>query len=184
MRRAMLGCLFALFSLGCVSQSTPVRLQGDPLTIGSLAGHWVGQFSGGAEGRGGSLSLALRTGSDSLYGDVTMIEPSGHEIRGADPMGAHQMQMQSAQQLRIDFAWADGTTRARGGRIVLLALVYMHRHLGILRRGGGRPHHRPLRDEERRPRADGRSVGDEAGERRGRASSATRRKGAVSRANA
>jgi hypothetical protein len=110
MRRSIPACLAAMLAVGCLSQSTPVRLQGDPLAIRSLAGRWVGEFWGGAGGRGGSLTLTLSTGSDSLYGDVTMFDPAGQQMRAADPIGAHRMQMQSTQRLRIDFAWVNGST--------------------------------------------------------------------------
>ena len=110
MRRAMLACLTASFVVGCLNNSAPVRLQGDPLTIGSLNGRWVGEFWGGAGGRGGSLAFTLQAGSDSLFGDVTMIDPRSQQARATDPMGVHQMQMQSSHSLRMDFAWANGSS--------------------------------------------------------------------------
>jgi hypothetical protein len=103
MRRAMLVGLAAILAVGCQSHSMPVRLQGDAVAIASLAGHWAGEYWGGAGGRGGSLAFTLRSGSDSLYGDVTMIDPRGQLLRPADPTNAHQMHAQSAQALRIDF---------------------------------------------------------------------------------
>ena len=100
MRRVMLFGLAA----GCRSQSMPVRLQGDPVAIASLAGRWTGEYWNGAGGRGGSLAFELRAGSDSLYGDVTMIDTRGQQLHPADPMDVHQMHVQAAQGLRIDFA--------------------------------------------------------------------------------
>jgi hypothetical protein len=80
----------------------PVRLQGDPVSIAGLAGNWVGEYWGGAAGRGGSLTFSLRSGTDSLYGDVTMLDPRGQQLHSADPMEVHRMHVHSAQQLRID----------------------------------------------------------------------------------
>jgi hypothetical protein len=103
MRRIMLAALAAAASAGCATQSTPVRLQGDPTSIAWLAGSWTGEYWGGAGGRGGSLAFTLRSGSDSLYGDVTMVGSAGQPVRAADPMETHRLHVQSAQQLRIDF---------------------------------------------------------------------------------
>jgi hypothetical protein len=101
----MLGRLAAVLALaGCSNpQFTPVQLQGDPTSIAALAGAWVGEYSGGAGGRAGSISFNLRSGSDSLYGDVTMTDPSGQAIRAADAAEIHRAHVQSPQGLRIDF---------------------------------------------------------------------------------
>jgi hypothetical protein len=104
MRRVMLVGLAAVLAVGCQSHQTPVRLQGDAVAIASLAGRWTGEYWGGAGGRAGSLAFTLRSGSDSLYGDVTMIDSKGRQLGPADPMNMHQMHVQSAQGLRIDFA--------------------------------------------------------------------------------
>ena len=104
MRRMMIGGLALALAVGCHSTpQAPVRLQGDPASLARLAGAWSGQYWGGAGGRGGSLAFSLRSGSDSLYGDVTMIDPRGQTIRAADQTGVHALHASSAQQLRIDF---------------------------------------------------------------------------------
>ena len=104
MRHAMFGMLAFAITAAChAAPQMHVRLQGDPASMARLAGSWSGQYWGGAGGRGGSLSFSLRTGSDSLYGDVTMIDPRGEPIRAADPSGTHAMHVASPQQLRIDF---------------------------------------------------------------------------------
>lgn len=109
MRRTMIGGLAVPLALalvvGCHSTpQAPVRLQGDPTSLSRLAGSWSGQYWGGAGGRGGSLAFTLRSGSDSLYGDVTMVDPRGQTIHAADQSGVHAMHASSPQQLRIDFA--------------------------------------------------------------------------------
>jgi hypothetical protein len=110
MRRTMLVALALALSTACRTQNMPVRLQGDPVSIAWLAGSWAGEYWGGAAGRGGSLAFTLRSGTDSLYGDVTMVGSAGQPLQPADPMEVHRMHVQSAQQLRIDFvtAHADG----------------------------------------------------------------------------
>jgi hypothetical protein len=105
MRRVVfVGCAIALV-VACQSvPQVPVQLQGDATSLQRLAGAWAGSYWGGAGGRGGSLSFSLRSGSDSLYGDVTMVDPRGQPIRPADRSDVHAAHVRSAQQLRIDFA--------------------------------------------------------------------------------
>jgi hypothetical protein len=104
MRRVVfVGCAVAVVVACQSAPQVPVRLQGDPTSLSRLAGSWTGSYWGGAGGRGGSLSFALRSGSDSLYGDVTMVDPRGQAIRAADRSDIHAAHVRSAQQLRIDF---------------------------------------------------------------------------------
>jgi hypothetical protein len=103
MRRTLLGGLAVALAIGCRTvPQMPVQLQGDPTSIAWLAGSWSGQYWGGAGGRGGSLSFLLRSGTDSLYGDVTMLDPHGQQLRPADPTDVHALHVHSPQQLRID----------------------------------------------------------------------------------
>ena len=109
MRRSSIGGFAVALVVGCGTvQRTPVPLQGDPASISHLAGNWTGEYWGGAGGRGGSLSFSLRSGSDSLYGDVTMVDPRGQPIRSADPSDVHAQHVRSPQQLRIDFVAVRG----------------------------------------------------------------------------
>jgi hypothetical protein len=106
MRRSALATLATavVTALACRTlPQTPVHLEGDAASLTALAGTWVGEYWGGADGRGGSLTFALRAGSDSLYGDVTMVDPHGQIVRAADPMETHRLHVSSPQQLRIDF---------------------------------------------------------------------------------
>lgn len=103
MRRTLLIGFAVALAVGCRTvPKMPVQLQGDPTSIAWLAGSWTGEYWGGAGGRGGSLSFALRSGTDSLYGDVTMIDPHGQLLRPADPMDVHALHVRSVQQLHID----------------------------------------------------------------------------------
>jgi hypothetical protein len=103
MRRTLLIGFAVALAVGCRTiPQMPVQLQGDPTSIAWLAGSWTGEYWGGAGGRGGSLSFTLRSGTDSLYGDVTMIDPHGQLLRPADPMDVHALHVRSVQQLHID----------------------------------------------------------------------------------
>jgi len=104
MHRTLVGALAVFLVTGCQSTpQRPVRLAGDPASLARLAGTWSGQYWGGGGGRGGSLSFTLRSGSDSLYGDVAIVDPRGQTIRAADPASVHAAHVASPQQLRIDF---------------------------------------------------------------------------------
>lgn len=104
MRPTALAVLASALTLACRTvPPAPVHLEGDPVSLAALAGTWQGEYWGGADGRGGSLTFSLRAGSDSLYGDVTMVDPRGQIVRAADPMETHRLHVTSPQQLRIDF---------------------------------------------------------------------------------
>lgn len=103
MRRATLAGLLVGFAIGCRTQSVPVHVEGDPVSIAWLAGSWTGEYWGGTVARSGSLDFTLRHGTDSLYGDVTMVGSTGQPLHPADPMDAHRSHVQSPQRLRIDF---------------------------------------------------------------------------------
>ena len=116
MHRILICALAVSLVTGCQSTpQKPVHLEGDPASLARLAGAWSGQYWGGAGGRGGSLSFTLRSGTDSLYGDVAMVDPRGQPIRAADAPNVHALHVASPQQLRIDFV----TIRADSVRGVL-----------------------------------------------------------------
>ncbi len=107
-RTIVLGSVAALLAACQTTPSPPVRLQGEPSAIARLAGGWTGQYWGGSGGRGGSLEFSLRSGSDSLYGDVVMLDPRGQQLRAADPMETHVLHVQTPSHLRIDYVLAKG----------------------------------------------------------------------------
>lgn len=103
MRSATRASLAVVLAIGCRTQSTPVHVEGDPVSIAWLAGSWTGEYRGGSAARSGSLEFTLRHGTDSLYGDVTMVGSTGQPLRPADPMDVHRSHVQALQHLRIDF---------------------------------------------------------------------------------
>lgn len=103
MRHRTLAVLTAMLLAGCHSVNTGVRLQADPAAISSLAGDWSGEYWGGVGGRSGSLAFSLRSGSDSLYGDVLMHGGSGQLLVPAEPIEQHRTHVRMPERLRIDF---------------------------------------------------------------------------------
>ena len=103
-----LGGLALVLATGCHTQSMPVRLQGDAVSIAWLAGAWVGRYWGGATPRGGSLSFTLRSGTDSVYGDVTMIGLNPELMEPVNPNDVRRPHVQLPRLLRIAFVVAHG----------------------------------------------------------------------------
>jgi hypothetical protein len=103
MRHAKLASLLIVFAIGCRTQGVPVRIEGDPVSIAWLAGSWTGEYWGGNAARSGSLDFTLGRGTDSLYGDVSMVGATGQPLRPADPMDVHRSHVRAPQRLRIDF---------------------------------------------------------------------------------
>lgn len=106
--KRIIGGIGMVLALACAGQQASVRLQGDPRSIASLAGQWSGEYRGALEGRRGSLSFELRPGSDTLYGDVLMMDVLGNVLRPADAVEVHRMHVQSSRLLQIEFVQARG----------------------------------------------------------------------------
>jgi hypothetical protein len=104
--KRLIGGLGMLLALACSSQLSSVRLQGDPRSIASLAGRWGGEYWGASGGRRGSLSFELRPGTDTLYGDVSMMDLFGNTVRPADPADVHRLHGGAPLLLRIEFVMA------------------------------------------------------------------------------
>jgi hypothetical protein len=90
----------------CSFRSTPVRLQGDAVSIAWLGGAWNGEYWGATSGRRGNLAFYLPSGTDSLAGDVMMQDAAGMQLQPADPPVVHRMHVHSPQLLRVDLVVA------------------------------------------------------------------------------
>jgi hypothetical protein len=98
-----LACLALVVIAGCQSRSPAVRLQGEPVVLARLVGEWDGQYWGGSSGRSGVLSFSLASGSDTLYGDVTMLGSQGQRLNAIESPDVHKAHVRVAQSLRVDF---------------------------------------------------------------------------------
>lgn len=108
-----LSCISVALLVGCSYRSTHVRLRGDPLSIASLGGVWDGRYWGAPSGRSGNLSFYLPTGTDSLAGDVMMLDAAGIQLVSADPAESHRMHVRSPKLLRVDIVIAAGDSVRR-----------------------------------------------------------------------
>ncbi len=77
--------------------------------IQSLAGEWEGTYwSRSFDDRKGVLTFALKAGTDSAYGDVTMFPTRGQAIYSADTKAEHALHSQQPQSLFIEFVRVAG----------------------------------------------------------------------------
>ena len=111
MRHIVIRSLAVAAMIGCSGQSMPIQLQGDPVSIAQLNGTWIGSYRGGISG-GGSLTFQLKRGTDSLYGDVSMMA-GAQTMHSVDPADVHRMHVESPLRMRIDFVWV-GSDLVRG----------------------------------------------------------------------
>ncbi len=90
--------------IGCRAQPTPVVLQGVAADIAVLAGQWGGQYSSAQTGRVGAITLTIRAGSDTAFGEVIMEAPPGQRYVAADVESrAHVQHATAPHLLRIAF---------------------------------------------------------------------------------
>lgn len=105
--RPMITLVTLVLLAACRSATPVVRLQGEATSMAWLAGAWDGEYWG-RTGRTGTLAFYLPSGTDSLYGDVTMLSTLGQPMIAADPMERHRQHVRSAQSLSISVVAVGG----------------------------------------------------------------------------
>jgi hypothetical protein len=96
-------CLALALLSACSHRSTPVRLQGDPVSIAWLGGAWQGEYWSASSSGRGSLRFYLESGTESVVGEIAMVDPAGHVIHPADRADVHRLHVRTTQLLHIDF---------------------------------------------------------------------------------
>lgn len=87
----------------CRYQPTPVPLLGERADISALQGEWSGEYTSLDSRRSGSITLTIRAGTDTAFGEVVMTAPSGQAVRAADDPRVHSTHSPSTDVLRIAF---------------------------------------------------------------------------------
>jgi hypothetical protein len=108
--KAVVAALFVTV-VGCHYRAWPVRLEGSPGDVASLAGEWVGEYSSAQSGRSGSIIFRLAAGRDTAFGDVLMIDSrsaGAASVRTTD----QAFREHSSQLLRIAFVRIAGQRMA------------------------------------------------------------------------
>ena len=101
--------LLAVALASCRYQPTPVVLQGAPADIAALAGQWDGEYSSEESHRAGTISFTIRPGSDTAFGDVSMIPEMGQAFIAADAASqAHLAHASAPEVLRVTFVRISG----------------------------------------------------------------------------
>jgi hypothetical protein len=100
-----LAALGALLVAACAANPTPVLVVGTPSETSRLAGAWEGQCASVETERSGSISVSLREGADTAFGDVVMV-PRAVAPSPSDPRGAIPIAPQVPQVLKISFVRA------------------------------------------------------------------------------
>lgn len=110
MRTAAAGllALLALGFAGCVL-APEIQLEAPPSDLERLVGEWEGRYTGGRQGRSGSIVFTLVSGEDHAHGDVLMI-PEGSQ-RGYSRYPGPETDEPLSQFLTIRFV------RAAGGEV-------------------------------------------------------------------
>lgn len=103
MWRPAVALMAAMAASACRYQPSPVLLQGAAADIVALEGEWVGEYSSPDSRRSGSITLTIRAGTDTAFGDVVMRSPAGQAIVAADDPREHLQHAPSADVLRIAF---------------------------------------------------------------------------------
>jgi hypothetical protein len=94
----------ALVFAGCAYNPSPVPLEGPASEIAALAGTWEGTYTGRQSQRSGTISLTIRPGKDTAFGDVLMENPMGQPIVAWDvASGEHSRHSRGPQLLVIEF---------------------------------------------------------------------------------
>ena len=65
-----------LAAAGCAYHAPSVPVTGSRVALDALSGEWEGEYSSDATGRSGSIHFALRSATDSAFGEVVMV-PAG-----------------------------------------------------------------------------------------------------------
>jgi hypothetical protein len=103
MWRTVVSLTLVLGAVACRYQPTPVPLLGDPADISALKGEWSGEYTSLDSRRSGNITLTIRAGKDTAFGDVVMVSSVGQAIVAADDPRVHLTHAPSPDVLRIVF---------------------------------------------------------------------------------
>lgn len=89
---------------GCVYKPSPVLMQGRAEDIAALAGTWQGEYFSHHSGRTGIITLEIRPGKDTAFGEVVMEGSPGQPVLAEDARwGGHAAHARAPEILTIAF---------------------------------------------------------------------------------
>ena len=108
--RSILATCASAALAACMYQPVPVMLQGSPMDRAVLAGRWQGEYYGIENGRTGTITLDVRAGKDTAFGEVMMDAGPNQPILAEDArLASHIAHASSPELLRITFVAVHGT---------------------------------------------------------------------------
>lgn len=93
--------------MACAVQPTPEPTPSQPADLAAMNGHWIGEYSNSESGRSGSISMSLRSWSDSAAGDLVMVPRGAAPLLAAD-VSSHVARGVSAEVLHLTFKRVSG----------------------------------------------------------------------------
>lgn len=94
----------ATLLMSCAYRPDPVPIAGSASALGSMAGTWLGEYSGSESGRSGSITFIIGARGDSAFGDVLMVSSTNAgALQPVHSAQEHMAHVRSSQALRIDF---------------------------------------------------------------------------------
>lgn len=91
----------------CGIQPTPEPSPSTPADLAAMNGYWLGEYTNAETGRSGSISMSLRTWTDSVTGDLVMIPRGSTPLLAADVAG-HVARGVSSEILHLNFRRVTG----------------------------------------------------------------------------
>jgi hypothetical protein len=105
--RASILAFIALSAASCSTSPTPVPIVATAPAAAKLAGTWEGEFSSTETRHHGSIRFELTAGTDSAFGDVTMVDDGARRTVGPRETSAPPNET-TVQSLKIGFVVAQG----------------------------------------------------------------------------
>ncbi len=107
MPRIPVALAVAALVMACAVQPTPEPTPSQPADVAAMNGYWIGEYSNTETGKSGSISMSLRSWSDSAAGDLVMVPRGSTPFLAADVAG-HVARGISAEVLHLSFSRVSG----------------------------------------------------------------------------
>ena len=107
MPRIPVALALAALVAACGIQPTPEPTPSNPADLAAMNGNWIGEYNNSETGRSGSISMSLRSWTDSVAGDVVMVPRGSTPLLAADVVG-HVNRGVSSEILHLSFKRAAG----------------------------------------------------------------------------
>lgn len=101
MQKSLVAVALALTG-ACALPPNTAPVPSQPADLAAMNGFWVGEFVNGETGKTGSISLTIRSSTDSAGGDIVIAAYGSSPALAAD-IGKHREHSASPEVLRVGF---------------------------------------------------------------------------------